>query len=286
MKKNKKSDNPKQKNDIESESKKGIDKKENMDDEFEQKNKSEDDSKSKMNKKKIPNSKAKNKKDDESEIESSDGLSEISSDDLINDIESKNSTIDLKSLPMLMENPLQLGELNKAKRGRPRKDSKKVLFGDVTDKKNVPHKNFKSKIIDITSGNPIFPMEKTSLCCWHCTYPFDNPPFFIPDKYSNSMQLFQVFGNFCSVNCAIAYNQSLKDARVLERYACIKTLYKKINQCDENECDKIIPAPQKEILDKYGGPYTIKQYRKNFNIKKISIISQPMVPITMRVEEI
>lgn len=44
--------------------------------------------------------------------------------------------------------------------------------------------------------------DKRSNCFW-CTYPFDNPPIYIPKKERNGS--IEVYGCFCSPECAVAY---------------------------------------------------------------------------------
>ena len=171
----------------------------------------------------------------------------------------------------------------KPKRGRPKKDKTQDAKQN-TDKRslndlNIHYDNLDNKIIDITKGSAIIP-KKTDIVCWWCTYNFDNEPWFIPEKYDNDT--FYVFGCFCSPNCAIAYNQNLKDSKVIERHSYIKNLYSKITLSDN--CDDLVAAPPKEVLEKYGGPFTIERFRDSFNIKKISLVMQPMIPMQIRVE--
>lgn len=171
----------------------------------------------------------------------------------------------------------------KPKRGRPKKDKKQENTPNINKQTinniNTNYDNLDNKIIDITKGTMIIP-KKTDIACWWCTYNFDNEPWFIPEKYDNN--IFYVFGCFCSPNCALAYNQNLKDGKVIERHSYIKNLYSKIT-LSEN-CDNIISAPPKEILEKYGGPFTIEKFRDSFNTKKISLVMQPMIPMQIKVE--
>lgn len=179
----------------------------------------------------------------------------------------------------------ELEDFSKPKRGRPKKGNKSSKKDNIesvrnkTDKKNI---DFDEKKIDITYGSDTIP-EKTKLRCWKCTFEFDNKPWGLPAKYCKGV--YMTIGNFCSPNCALGYNLDLKDSRVIERNSLFKDYYRKKMGCNDKECDELIPAPSKEILDVYGGPYTIEQYRKNFNKKKISIIEPPMKPLKQFIEE-
>ena len=129
--------------------------------------------------------------------------------------------------------------------------------------------------------------KKTNINCWWCTYNFDHLPSFIPDKYHNGK--FYVFGCFCSFNCAGAYNLSLNDNRIWERYALMKQLYYMINKntiTSIADIDINIAGP-KELLEKYGGPMTIDEYRINSKIlgREYHKLMPPFLPINIGFEE-
>lgn len=124
-------------------------------------------------------------------------------------------------------------------------------------------------------------LESTHISCWWCTYQFNSVPCFIPERYYDNK--YHVFGCFCSYNCAAAYNFSLNDYNVWNRYSLIK----KLNNIVFNNKDDIILAPKKEVLEKYGGPVSIDDYRKNFTSckKDYRFIMPPMVSIIPLIEE-
>lgn len=135
--------------------------------------------------------------------------------------------------------------------------------------------------------NKLIP-TKTNLCCWWCTYQFDCMPTFLPEKYSENN--FYVSGCFCSFNCAGAYNLSLADNKVWDRYSLLKLMYYKINQNKINSIGDIeinIAGP-KELLKKYGGPMEIEEYRKNSKIlgREYHKLIPPFIPVSYGFEEI
>jgi hypothetical protein len=141
------------------------------------------------------------------------------------------------------------------------------------------------KIFDV-KDDEIIP-KKTHINCWWCTCKFECLPSFIPDKYHNNK--FYVFGCFCSFNCAGAYNLSMNDNRVWERYALMKQLYYMINKNNITSISDIeinIAGP-KELLEKYGGPMTIDEYRKNSKIlgREYHKLMPPFLPINIGFEE-
>jgi len=134
--------------------------------------------------------------------------------------------------------------------------------------------------------NVIIP-KKTNLNCWWCTYKFDCLPTFIPNKYHDNK--FYVFGCFCTFNCAGAYNLSLNDPKVWERYSLLKQMYFMINKHNISSINDIeinIAGP-KELLEKYGGPVKIEDYRKNSKIigREYHKLMPPFIPINIGFEE-
>ena len=128
----------------------------------------------------------------------------------------------------------------------------------------------------------------TDLCCWWCTYQFENLPTYLPEKYSDNN--FYVSGCFCSFNCTGAYNLSLGDDKVWNRYSLLKLMYYMINKNKINSISDIeinIAGP-KELLKKYGGPMTIDEYRKNSKIlgREYHKLIPPFIPVNSGFEEI
>lgn len=135
--------------------------------------------------------------------------------------------------------------------------------------------------------NNILVPKKTNLCCFWCTYPFECLPTYLPEKYSDNK--FYVTGCFCSFNCAGAYNLSLNDNKIWERYSLLKQMYYMINKDKIKSITDIeinIAGP-KELLDKYGGPFSIIEYRKNSKIlgREYHKLIPPFLPIKTGFEE-
>lgn len=100
--------------------------------------------------------------------------------------------------------------------------------------------------------------KKTNIHCLWDSYPFDNAPFGIPIKKTDTH--IEMFGNFCSPECAAAHLFSLND-NVWERYSLLNELY------GSNEPIKI--ANSKLLLKKFGGIYNINEFRSlNINSSK------------------
>jgi len=141
------------------------------------------------------------------------------------------------------------------------------------------------KLFDL-HNNQLIP-KKTNICCWWCTYQFDTLPTYLPEKYCREQ--FYVSGCFCSFNCAGAYNLSLNDNKIWERYSLLKQLYYIINKDKINSIIgiEINIAGPKELLEKYGGTMKIDDYRKNSKIlgREYHKLIPPFIPSTLVYEE-
>lgn len=113
------------------------------------------------------------------------------------------------------------------------------------------------------------------LDCWWCDHGFDNIPVYLPQMYRD--QIFYVFGNFCSYNCALRYNYEMKDTKVRARTALLVILKDKSIGSD----NKIKPADRRELLKSKGGPHTIQQFRQGFsyNEESAEMDMPPMIPL-------
>jgi hypothetical protein len=141
------------------------------------------------------------------------------------------------------------------------------------------------KLFDM-QNNILIP-KKTNICCWWCTYQFDCLPTYLPEKYSDNK--FYITGCFCSFNCAGSYNLTLNDNKIWERYSLLKQLYYMINKDKITSITDIeinIAGP-KELLEKFGGPMNIIEYRKNSKIigREYHKLMPPFLPITIGFEE-
>ena len=125
--------------------------------------------------------------------------------------------------------------------------------------------------------------SNTSICCYWCCHKFDNAPFGIPINYTTD-ESFDVFGCFCSLECAAAYNFKMHDNvdEMWERYNLINLLYRKLN------LGTIIkPAPDRLSLKNFGGYLEIQEFRNFFKSNKLITTNfPPMSSLTQQIEEI
>lgn len=157
-------------------------------------------------------------------------------------------------------------------------DAKERLQG--INGRMVTHLKLDNLITTDSSTKKQLIAESTSICCWWCGYNFDTPPCFLPHKFYADK--YYVFGNFCTIYCAAAYNLDMNDYNVGDRYSLLKQLYAPFfDEFDEN---KIIT--DRRVFARYGGPLTFEEYMKNNGAckREYRFIMPPMTPIIPLVE--
>lgn len=118
-------------------------------------------------------------------------------------------------------------------------------------------------------------------CYWDC-HSFENKPFGIPIKYHDGK--FHVYGCFCSLECAVAYNFNANENmdNVWENFNLLNMMSNMMSYKPS-----LTPAISRKCLNVFGGPLTIEQFRdKSINNHKFNILTYPMVSIVEHVEEI
>ena len=92
--------------------------------------------------------------------------------------------------------------------------------------------------------------------CYYCHHTFDDKPFYIPLKYSENLDRYKLFGNFCSPNCAKSY--CLNNKILENKIHLLCKFYKELF----GPSFKFSPAPCFLKLKEYGGNLTIEEFRK------------------------
>ena len=125
--------------------------------------------------------------------------------------------------------------------------------------------------------------SNTSIVCYWCCHRFDNAPYGIPVKYCTGK--FHVYGCFCSLECAAAYNLDSKESidEMWERYNLINLLARRIGY----NLSYVKPAPDRLALKMFGGYLSIEEFRRYTTANKlVNINFPPMMSMTQQIEEI
>ena len=110
--------------------------------------------------------------------------------------------------------------------------------------------------------------------CWNCCHPFHGIVHGLPLKYIN--EVFYVYGDFCSLECAARYSSEYFKDTNFENMALINLYNNIINKTE----DSVRPAPNKLVLKIFGGNLKIDEYRDDFNKPNIHDIKlPPILPI-------
>lgn len=123
--------------------------------------------------------------------------------------------------------------------------------------------------------------DRTDCYCFWCCHPFDSVPCVIPADIKEAV--YQVYGNFCSPECAVAYlfYERLDSNIQWERYAMLNSLYSADCEIKGGSSTGIRSAPKREVLRIFGGSMDIREFRAIIHEKKlrIDVLSPPMVSI-------
>lgn len=113
----------------------------------------------------------------------------------------------------------------------------------------------------------------TEVACFWCSNTPRGSPCFLPVKEESGV--FHVYGNFCTPQCGLAHllAEHLDSHVRWERMALLHRMYK--------ASTKIYPAPPREALQKFGGPYTYDQFLDIIQEQKVRVDIQlpPLVSI-------
>jgi hypothetical protein len=124
--------------------------------------------------------------------------------------------------------------------------------------------------------------SNTSISCYWCVHRFDNAPFGIPINYKNGS--FDVFGCFCSLECAAAhnFNENKSQDEMWERYQLINMMSREMKMGNIVRC-----SPPRLSLKVFGGNMDIDTFRNVGKSNKIMNVNfPPMTSITQQLEEI
>jgi len=125
---------------------------------------------------------------------------------------------------------------------------------------------------------------KTDVNCWWCRFPVpeDVHPLGCPVKYIKSKggedDYFETDGIFCSFNCVMAYiNIEMRYNVRYRESGCLLYLLYKFIYGKEYTGVTIHPAVDWRLLKKYGGCFTIQEFRSKFQTVSHFVMNQMKV---------
>ena len=123
------------------------------------------------------------------------------------------------------------------------------------------------------------PLETTVACFWCCEN-FSGRPCIIPSHVIEDV--WQVYGNFCTPQCAMAYlvSELLDTHTRWERIALLNRLYSTFIN------GRIYPAPSRETMKRFGGPISSEEFHSICDARRIRVDTHipPMVSILASID--
>jgi len=149
-------------------------------------------------------------------------------------------------------------------------------------KTKIEELNDKLRKYEKTQKPSVIPIYNNTSKCWWCRYSYNNISVELPEHFFSNM--FYSIGNFCSYNCACAYNIDINDENVSKRNSLLHLLYKQTYKEDTI----IKPACSWKILKDNGGSINIEEFRENFISNKMNYlyIRPPFVSRISYIEKI
>ena len=121
--------------------------------------------------------------------------------------------------------------------------------------------------------------------CFHCCHEIGHMCFGMPTRYDGHTETFTTYGNFCSLECAAAFNFSthMGSDRAWEIHSWIQMLGRRYGYAEP-----IRPAPARYLLEMFDGPLTIEQFRRAHATQTRTLVLNipPMISLPSQLESI
>jgi hypothetical protein len=123
----------------------------------------------------------------------------------------------------------------------------------------------------------------TEVACWYDTFPFTTTPIPLPHHYDQNNRAFVIYGNVCSVQCGLAYmHRENRKHDLWERVVLFEDMMHKVFKTKIAGCQ---PAPPFLTLTRFGGFYSIEEYRDTFTTLSLSVITPPFLMYPLVIQE-
>jgi hypothetical protein len=122
-------------------------------------------------------------------------------------------------------------------------------------------------------------IDHKNQCCFWCCHPIDYKIYGMPINYNSINDSYTLYGTFCSLQCANAYNFSVHTGsdKLWEINSMIQMLGKRYGFSNF-----IRPAPSRYLLKMFNGNLSIEEFRKlHHNNETTHVLNlPPMISIT------
>ena len=117
----------------------------------------------------------------------------------------------------------------------------------------------------------------TKQVCWWCCHSTDNEFLHLPFKVNPKTKQLKTMGNFCSWGCMKAYNMSVTTSA---NVGTVNSLIHLSHKHHTGKIGKIERAPDKYVLNIFGGSYSIEDFRN------VSKTGQPIINYPSQLHQI
>ena len=140
--------------------------------------------------------------------------------------------------------------------------------------------------IDKMYETPTFTMteqKESKNCCYWCCHSITTKEIGMPIKYDAYHKIFTTFGNFCSLECMVAYNFANHNGsdRMWEIHSWIQMIAEKMGFQTP-----IRPAPSRYLLKMFNGSLDIEEFRNahKSHLKTYIMNIPPMIHVPSQME--
>ncbi len=136
--------------------------------------------------------------------------------------------------------------------------------------------------------------SQTDVLCWWCCHSFVTSPIGIPEKvrteYEERPEHFEVWGNFCSFECAYAFLiQEKGEAKAESHYSDLVFLHSRLTgtkYAGEHREKRFQIAPSRYLLKAFGGPLSIEEFRNASGSEtQYRLLKPPMIALKQDLEK-
>lgn len=128
--------------------------------------------------------------------------------------------------------------------------------------------------------------DDPQIWCWHCCSPCNRTPLPLPVGHNPKTDVFTVFGCFCSWSCMRAYARDHLPGHVASVRAHFMAAFRKRCEPGWRMSSGFTTAPPRQMLQQFGGPMTIEQFRAaSEEGLGYSVLPPKMLPLVQIIEQ-
>jgi len=202
----------------------------------------------------------------------------LTRDESNTNLSENNSDIESKNIPIVMQLAIPSKRIEEII-----KDEEKKLPLNVDPLPYIKDNAFISENHNLDTNNLNKHHTHHEIICYWCCHNIMNIEYGMPVRYDVFHKNFTMFGSFCSLECASAYNFSINMGcdRAWEIHSWIQLLAKNYGLQTP-----IRPAPNKYLLDTFNGRMTIEEFRSSHKgyVKTYIMNIPPFIHINSQME--